>query len=786
MITRVRTSQPRRILLVLLGGLMATQVVMADPPGRVARLSHSQGEVSHSPYGSDDWIGVNRNRALSRGDRLWADRRALAELQVGHAVLRMAAETSLEILDLDDQIAQFEVTQGSVNLRVNRLYNGQIYEIATPTLAFTIDQPGRYRIDVDPRSNETTIIVWEGGGDAWGDNSRFAVREGDAVRFDSADLRRYDLFDLPRTDAFDRYCLDRDRRLDRSPSLRYVDADLIGYADLDEYGSWRDVGSYGGVWFPRRVAADWAPYRDGHWVWQDPWGWTWVDDAPWGFAPSHYGRWVQVSNRWGWVPGPRASRAVYAPALVAFIGGNNWSASLSRGNDAPVGWFPLGPREVFLPGYRASRGYLDRVNMSNTIVTRTSITSVYNNYSGGRGSIAQSRYANRDVGGSVTVVPGSVFRNGRAVRGATLRMDSNALAAGEITRRIDIAPGARSVRGNAVDARAQPADAVFDRRVLARHAAPARADSLIEPGSRDRSQADPARRGTASAPQGEQSAQDNVRQILQRSMIDARAAGAETDTRARGERNPDAAAAARDGGERTSRTATDAPREPAASQRPDRQQRAPAAGALDPPQDEQPASRSGRPDRNLPPQSAPEPVDEVRVQERARQDQQRMIERQQDEQRAQAEQQRTNERAQQDQQRIEQERQRGERDQQRAQQDQQQMQERQLRGEENQLREQERNARRQQQRIEPQPAAEEQPAARTAREAPAQDTPPPDAAAVEQPGQPLRANPRRNQAPANPDGEKSEQDKLEQEKAEKDQSDKDKADNDDVGRQRND
>ncbi len=783
MITRVRTALPRSMLLVLLFGLMAAQVVMADPPGRVARLSHSQGEVSFSPYGSDDWIGVNRNRALSRGDRLWADRRALAELQVGNAVLRMGAQTSLEILDLDDQIAQFEVTQGSINLRVGRLYNGQIYEIATPTLAFTIDQPGRYRIDVDPRSNETTIIVWEGRGDAWGDNSRFAVREGDAVRFDSADLRRYDLFDLPRADAFDRYCLDRDQRLDRSPSLRYVDADLIGYSDLDDYGSWSVVGSYGGVWFPRRVAADWAPYRDGHWVWQDPWGWTWVDDAPWGFAPSHYGRWVRVSNRWGWIPGPRAARAVYAPALVVFIGGNNWSASLSLGNDAPVGWFPLGPREVYVPGYNASRSYFDRVNMSNTIITRTSITNIYNNYSSGRGSIEQSRYANRDVRGSVTAVPGSVFRNGRAVRGAALRLDASALAQGQIARRIDIAPDARSVRGNAADARAQPAEAVFDRRVLARHAAPERADSPIELESRDRSRADPARRGSTSAPQGGQSAQDNVRQILQRSMIDARAAGAETAARARGDRNPDVAAESRNGGARNNRSAADAPAEPAASQRPDRQQRAPAAGTPNPQQDEQPASRSGRPDRNLPPQSAPEPVDEVRVQERARQDQQRMIERQQDEQRAAAEQQRTNERAQLDQQRIEQERQRAERDQQRAQQDEQQMQQRQLRGQENQLREQEQNARRQPQRDEPQPAAEDQPAARTARGAPAQDTPPPDAAAVEEPAPPQRSNSRRNQAPADPDGDKSEQDKLEQEKAD---NDKDKADKDKPDRQRND
>ena len=71
---------------------------------------------------------------------------------------------------------QVEVTQGTVNLRVRRLYSGQEFEVATPTLAFAIDRPGRYRIDVDPNDNETTVVVWEGGGDAYGDGTQFPYR----------------------------------------------------------------------------------------------------------------------------------------------------------------------------------------------------------------------------------------------------------------------------------------------------------------------------------------------------------------------------------------------------------------------------------------------------------------------------------------------------------------------------------------------------------------------------------------------------------------------------------
>jgi hypothetical protein len=118
-----------------------------------------------------------------------------------------------------------------------------------------------------------------------------------------------------------------------------------------------------------------------------------VDDAPWGFAPSHYGRWVNVSNRWGWIPGPRNVRPVYAPALVAFVGGSGWSVSISLGGGSPIGWFPLGPREVYVPSYQASRDYFNRVNVTNTVINNTTITNVYKNYSSGTINVDHARYA---------------------------------------------------------------------------------------------------------------------------------------------------------------------------------------------------------------------------------------------------------------------------------------------------------------------------------------------------------------------------------------------------------
>ena len=460
---------------VLLFSLLTASVAgtaYADPSGRVAYLSHTRGEVSYSPAGEDEWFDVVRNRPLIRGDRLWTDRGARAEFQVGSAAVRLGSNTSVEILDLSDQIAQIKMTQGTLNLSVRRMHPGQVLEVATPTLAFAINRGGRYRIDVNPRNAVTTVVVWEGAGEAYGDNSSFRLRAGDTVRFYDTDLRDYEMFGLPREDDFDRYCLDRDQRLARSASLRYLDDDVVGYAELDEYGSWRPVRSYGNVWFPSRVDADWAPYRDGHWVWQEPWGWTWVDDAPWGFAPSHYGRWIYVSDRWGWIPGPRNVRPVYAPALVAFVGGSGWSVSISLGRGSPIGWFPLGPREVYVPSYHASRDYFTRVNVNNTVINNTTITNVYNNYSSGTINVDQVNYANRAVAGAVTAVPSSVFVNAQPVRPAAIRLDRKAVTTGQITRIAPIAPSVRSVIGAAKAAEARPSREAFDRQVFVRNAPP--------------------------------------------------------------------------------------------------------------------------------------------------------------------------------------------------------------------------------------------------------------------------------------------------------------------------
>jgi hypothetical protein len=166
----------------------------------------------------------------------------------------------------------------------------------------------------------------------------------------------------PVEDAFDRWAADRNRAEDQSITARYVPREVVGYQALDANGAWSQDPNYGAVWYPNLTIADWAPYRYGRWEWIAPWGWTWIDDARWGFAPFHYGRWAHIGARWAWVPGRIDRHPVYSPALVAFVGGAGANASLSVASGPGIGWFPLAPGEAWRPSYRASTVYLRSAN----------------------------------------------------------------------------------------------------------------------------------------------------------------------------------------------------------------------------------------------------------------------------------------------------------------------------------------------------------------------------------------------------------------------------------------
>ena len=97
-----------RMIAFLLGitVLALAGMAQADPPSRVARVGYLSGPVTFSPGGEDDWVAISLNRPLVTGDRVWADRGARAELQIGAAAIRVGEFTSVTLLDLADRVAQ--------------------------------------------------------------------------------------------------------------------------------------------------------------------------------------------------------------------------------------------------------------------------------------------------------------------------------------------------------------------------------------------------------------------------------------------------------------------------------------------------------------------------------------------------------------------------------------------------------------------------------------------------------------------------------------------------------
>jgi hypothetical protein len=440
-----------------------------DPPSRVGRIGYLEGSVSFQPAGETDWVQAVPNRPLTTGDQLWSDQGSRAEVQLGSATLRLSENTGFSFLNLDDHTAQIQLTSGGLNVRVRRLDQNDVFEVDTPNLAFSILQPGNYRFTASADGTNTVVSIRAGGGQATGNGQTYTLNSGQMGTFSGTDSLNADVEDIGGPDQFDNWASQRDQRYDNSRSAQYVSHDVVGFQDLDDNGDWRDDSNYGHVWFPNQVAVGWAPYHTGHWAWISPWGYTWVDDAPWGYAPFHYGRWVSVGGRWGWVAGPIAVQPVYAPALVVFIGGGG------GGFGGNIGWFPLGPREVYVPTYAVSPAYVNRVNISNTTVSTTTITNVYNTTIINKTTVTNVTYANRSVQGAVMAVPQRSFASAQPVARAAVAVSPRQIAAAPVSARVAVVPTRESVLGaNAATANhvTAPPAAIRNRQVVAKATPP--------------------------------------------------------------------------------------------------------------------------------------------------------------------------------------------------------------------------------------------------------------------------------------------------------------------------
>src|SRR6266404_966190 len=444
-----------------------------DPPTRVARLSFVDGSVSFQPGGQGDWAQAMRNRPVTIGDKIWADNNARAEIQAGQASIHLSSTTALSFLNMDDQITQMRLAEGTINVRVRELREGDVYEIDTPNLTFNVTEAGAFRIDVNENGDGTRITAIRGEGEVTANGQTYTIHAGERGEFNGVDDNvTYFVTAAPEPDEFDQWSNDRDLKEDNSISARFVSRDVPGYSDLDDNGTWNEEPDYGPVWYPNTTDAGWAPYSNGYWNYVGPWGWTWIGYEPWGFAPFHYGRWAYIGSHWGWCPGPYYARPVYGPAFVGFVGGGGFGFGFGGGFGGGIGWFPLGFREPYHPWYHTSGNYFRNVNITNTRITNINVlnNSNHNNF----------KYAYANNVRAVTAASRSTFVNGQAVNRGSMRVTEASLRGARVTNRADFSPNRSSFTGaaNARGRVSMPPASVANRPVMARTAPGAAASHI--------------------------------------------------------------------------------------------------------------------------------------------------------------------------------------------------------------------------------------------------------------------------------------------------------------------
>jgi hypothetical protein len=395
----------------------ASSVALAqeDLPGRVGRVANLAGELFVAPEDRPDvWAPAALNYPVASGDNLWVGNDGRAEIDVGGAQLRLAGDTNLHVSRLDDREFALFVAQGRASVRVRVLEGGETARIDTPNAQVTITRPGLYRIDVSPDREHTHVVVREGEIEIQTASALQQVLPGQSADVDGPNPQYATVQNGIGIDGFDAWVADRDRYY-RTSTTSYVSPEMVGAADLAQYGSWTQSQEYGAVWYPSDVPADWAPYRNGYWVDVGAGGPTWVDYAPWGYAPFHYGRWAYINGRWGWCPGRYVARPLWAPALVAWTGGAGWGVSASVGG-AVYGWVPLAWGEPYRPWWgRCSYGCWDRYNKPynvNVAVWRPN-------------GPAPSSYRNWNAPNGVTAVRGSALYARQPVQQNMVRVSRN-------------------------------------------------------------------------------------------------------------------------------------------------------------------------------------------------------------------------------------------------------------------------------------------------------------------------------------------------------------------------
>jgi hypothetical protein len=375
------------------------------PPARVGRVDLVSGNLAFHMHGEKAWSAAGQNYPVAEGGSFWTDPKSRAVLRIGPSTIDLAADTELDVVTLNDQVAEFGLAKGEVRLHLRELGTGQSFSVDLAQGGVWLLQPGEYEIAAGGAGAPARVTALAGSARFVGGGADVGIKTGEVAVLTGTNPVVAKI-EAASPGEFVAWCRSHEYAETRLAAPYYVSPQMTGYEALDQYGSWASVPEYGEVWYPA-VGADWVPYSLGLWTWVGPWGWTWVDAEPWGFAPFHYGRWAHIGGRWGWVAGGYVTHPVYAPALVGFVGGS-----------FGVGWFPLGPGEVYWPHYTGNLAYVRAVNAG----ALSNVAAAVN--LGPRG-FAAAHFANR---GFAVAVPARVFESAEPVGPAAVHVGAAELA----------------------------------------------------------------------------------------------------------------------------------------------------------------------------------------------------------------------------------------------------------------------------------------------------------------------------------------------------------------------
>lgn len=405
-----------------------------DPPPGSARLAHLQGDVSFQISGEDGWGQAYPNQPAGPGDRIYTDQQSQGELQAAQVRAYFSPNSDLTLVDNSYQGVALGIAQGSTFIFSDGFPQGQQLAVQTPNGAITISGSAGFRVDVYPDQQSTVVT----NGQRWGalaitgaGGFYMTLNAQESVQLSGTNPVYAQPLGPGPDDDFYHWAGSLESHRFNSVSARYVSAEMPGYDELDSAGDWQPESDYGPIWFPR-VEAGWAPYHYGHWVNMPFYGWTWVADEPWGAAPFHYGRWVVAGGRWGWIPGPREGHPVWSPAQVVFAGG------VQFGGAGVAVWFPLGPGEAYRPWYPCSPQYINQINITNIHESRVvHVQTTYVNIV----NVTNVTYVNRTVG--VTAMRQQDFAAGHATRTAAVKVDPQQVAHAQPLARPEAPPPAQ-------------------------------------------------------------------------------------------------------------------------------------------------------------------------------------------------------------------------------------------------------------------------------------------------------------------------------------------------------